>query len=181
MRKAEDMAGRVFGRLTAVSLAKSRTGKGGARWNCVCSCGKSADVRADSLREGKTKSCGCLAVEISTARCYRHGHHNSATYSSWEHMLDRCSNPNFKHFSYYGGRGIAVCDRWRKFENFLADMGERPERLTLDRIDTNGNYEPTNCKWSTRSEQQYNRRNCLKYRMESARGNAARPVEVPVP
>jgi hypothetical protein len=92
----------------------------------------------------------------------KHGHKEnyktSPTYQSWSHMKTRCQNPNCLAYKYYGGRGITVCNAWQKFENFFADMGERPEGLTLDRRDNDGNYEPGNCKWSTKKEQQNNRR-----------------------
>jgi len=89
----------------------------------------------------------------------KHGHFGSKTYTSWASMIQRCSNPNRSNFEYYGGRGIRVCERWKKFDNFLSDMGERPEDCSLDRIDHSGNYEPSNCRWATKKEQSNNRRN----------------------
>lgn len=92
----------------------------------------------------------------------KHGYYRTPTYSSWQHMKDRCNNPNNTHYNYYGGRGIKVCKRWldseKGFINFLEDMGERPQGLTLDRIDVNGNYDPSNCKWATRKKQRINQR-----------------------
>lgn len=101
---------------------------------------------------------------------YRHGHgrngNKTPTYRSWNAMLCRCTHPTNKMYHAYGGRGITVCERWMTFANFLADMGERPAGLTLDRINNDGNYEPDNCKWATRSEQNSNTRRSLKNRKE---------------
>jgi hypothetical protein len=150
--------GQVFSRLTLVRREGSSLAM---RWVCLCECGNATRVRGSDLASGRTRSCGCLHTEIRrTAR--KHGHARRAgvspTFQSWSSMLTRCTNPNNAQFHDYGGRGIQVCDRWLKFENFLADMGERPDGLTLDRRDSNGNYAPGNCRWATWDEQGQNRR-----------------------
>ncbi len=159
-----DLAGQVFGRLLVVSRADNVGAK--VAWLCQCACGSEKIVMATNLLAGTTVSCGCLRSEHQSARIakrnLRHGHNRSGqesrTHKSWVSMLTRCGNPNHKSFASYGGRGIQVCARWKRFENFLADMGERPDGKTLDRIDVNGNYEPANCRWATPSEQQKNKR-----------------------
>ncbi|WP_327421881.1 hypothetical protein OG763_15195 [Streptomyces sp. NBC_01230] len=106
---------------------------------------------------GKTASCGCLRREVTTQRSTTHGYSYSSEYRTWGDMVARCTNPNHKRWADYGGRGITVCDRWKNFANFLADMGERPVGRELDRIDNNRGYEPDNCRWTDRSTQQKNR------------------------
>lgn len=132
-----------------------------------CDCGTEKVIRESSVRFQEIQSCGCFGREQRRKAVLKHGQTTSREYSSWEHMQARCRNRRFKQWDDYGGRGIKVCGRWSSFENFLADMGKRPAGKTLDRIDNNGNYEPANCKWSTPSEQQFNRRICAK-RKETA-------------
>lgn len=129
-------------------------------YRCRCDCGGSAEVKSSDLARGRTRSCGCLARDILRERLPQlsHGHARSGsgrsgTYISWQSMVARCTNPNRAAWPRYGGRGIRVCDRWGSFENFLADMGERPTGMTLDRIDPDGNYEPGNCRWADDSSQ----------------------------
>jgi len=158
-RPVKNHAGERIGRLTLVELAPKSAG--GIAWVCACDCGTLAVVKAHNLQRGATKSCGCLRREIAAPlrRKPLHGMTGTRTFLSWVAMNSRCSNPNATHYQYYGGRGIAVCDRWRgDFQAFLADMGERPEGRTLDRIDVDGNYEPSNCRWATPVEQAANKR-----------------------
>jgi len=166
-RKPIDETNNRHGMLTV--LEKAEQYKHGVFWKCLCDCGNETIVLATNLRSGNTKSCGCILSKYrkNNQANRKHGHapevngkaKRSPTYYSWEAMKKRCLYP--KHIAYdrYAGRGITICDRWlESFENFLADMGERPKELTLDRIDNDGNYEPGNCRWATRSQQVLNQR-----------------------
>lgn len=152
--KQLDLTERTFGRLTAKKYTQGK-------WQCVCSCGSIKSVSSYNLRKGITQSCGCLHSEVVVARNTIHAAHGTRAYRIWTNMKDRCANPNNKAYHRYGGRGITVCKRWLKFENFLADMGQPLEDLTLDRIDNNKGYEPSNCKWSTYVEQARNRHTAI--------------------
>lgn len=156
--------GQRFGSLTVVRFERM-AGRANA-YLLQCDCGKTSVTTAQKLLKGKTRSCGC--VRAARHGHARHGGKASRAYSKWGGMRERCLNPSNKNFSDYGGRGIAICERWQKFENFLADMGEPPEGMTIDRINNEGNYEPGNCRWATVTEQNRNKRTSaiLEYRGE---------------
>lgn len=153
-----DLTGDRFGRLT-VKYRVERNKKGDSKWLCECDCGQIVKVLANHLKAGHTKSCGCLRSEVSKQRMTTHGMRETQTYRSWAGMKTRCLNPNEPRYKDYGGRGIKVCKSWlNSFEKFLADMGERPSGLTLDRENNELGYFKENCKWSSRKEQSRNRR-----------------------
>lgn len=155
--KTTDLTGNVYGRLVVVGQAGSDK-RGCTQWFCTCMCGNQKVIGRASLVRGRTQSCGCLQKEsVST-----HGRSHHPLYDTWITMIRRCESTTYIDYKNYGGRGIKVCDRWHDIENFIADVGPKPfPDLTLDRIDNNGNYEPSNCKWSTASEQVRNSRRCI--------------------
>lgn len=158
-----------FGRLTVIEPSQRRNHR--TMWRCQCDCGSTCVVWSISLRKGATKSCGCLRAEVTRKRVTTHGASKSPEFQAWAEILKRCLNVNSKAFPHYGGRGVNICQRWRNsFENFLADMGRRPAGrcglrplYSIDRINNDGNYEPSNCRWATVSEQNKNRRQFRKH------------------
>lgn len=153
MRSAIDIDGKVFGFWTVVGKSTSR--KPGTLWICRCICGKKAEIQSNTLRKGRSKSCGCKR-EFQTIHGHARG--RDLTYSTWVAVKSRCLNPNNPGYPTYGGAGITIDDRWLVFENFLTDMGERPPNTTIDRIDNAKGYFPGNCRWADNEIQNRNKR-----------------------
>lgn len=165
MSEKIDLTGQRFGRLTVIGFAESRKRKNGSTeifWNCVCDCGKvTKPIRTRSLRHGAIRSCGCLKRDEVKKRSTKHGLYNSRIYQTWADMKSRCYNSKHKAYRHYGGRGITVCEEWRNdFKAFYdwAIANGYYDDLSIDRIDVNGNYEPSNCRWATAKVQIHNRR-----------------------
>jgi len=163
IKTKKDFTSMVCGRWMVVVQAEDYvipSGKHVARWVCQCSWGSDPrPVLQASLLNSSSKSCGCLKNEMTSGINRKHGMSETKEYNTWCLMKRRCNNPKEVGYKYYGGRGITVCDRWlESFQNFYEDMGKCPEGMSLDRIDVNGNYEPSNCRWATHSEQSYNQR-----------------------
>ena len=153
-----DLKGQRFGRLIATEEYGHNDKQKTILWKCLCDCGKYVIVSCGILRSGHTKSCGCLKNEKTKERSITHGMSKSPEYNSWSHILARCNNINNKDYHHYGGRGITICDRWLKFENFFEDMGKKPKGLTIERIDNDKGYYKKNCKWDTQTAQVRNQR-----------------------
>lgn len=150
-----DLTGSVHGRLTVISRALNNK-YGSSRWNCICECGTETIVTGGNL-SGSVKSCGCLRREVLDHTT--HGMTETAEFKAWTAMKTRCLNENIVGYKYWGGRGITVCPQWLdSFDQFYADMGPRPDGMTLDRIDNDGNYEPNNCRWVNIAAQNRNKR-----------------------
>lgn len=169
MAKFEDLTGEQFGRLKVISFAGYKPRNDGRRsgyWNCLCQCGKEDVVLTANLKSGKVKSCGCLrderSKEVHTVHGFRkRNEKTSRLYRIWNCMKNRCANNNHNDYKLYGERGISVCEEWEhdfsNFYNWSIENGYK-DNLSIDRIDVNGNYEPSNCKWSTAKEQSRNKR-----------------------
>lgn len=167
----KNLVGQVFGMLTVLSPAEKKVYKSGGRtqYLCRCSCGEQVTVLTCSLSSGNTKSCGCAGkVRLSIMNTV-HGMTGTKVYRAWQAMLNRCRNKNLPQYKDWGGRGIRVCKRWHRFENFLEDMGEPANNQSLDRVDNDGGYSKDNCRWATKKEQVRNKRSnrIIKFNGES--------------
>lgn len=149
MAKSRSPASERYSRWTVVSKLH------GSLWLCRCDCGTEKLVISSTVKSGRSKSCGCYKLE----RARTHGKSRTPIYELWSAMIKRCYTPSNGQYPNYGGRGISVCRRWHTFENFYADMGERPKGMSLDRIDNDGDYKPSNCRWTTQKQQIRNKRN----------------------
>lgn len=156
MKRVEIKSGEIFGRLTVIAKTTERGKQGYFLYLCKCSCGNTKMAPSYLLRSGQVKSCGCLRKDKPNR--FIHGMSYTREFRIWAEMIKRCSCKTYKSFSYYGGRGITVCQRWKEFKNFFADMGKCPPNFSLDRINVNGNYEPSNCRWASWKTQARNRR-----------------------
>lgn len=156
----EDLVGQHFGRLTVVGQAETKNGH--RYWQCHCDCGGENVVIHGNLKRGSVQSCGCLRKEVTTRRMTIHGSagrgRRTRAYGIWSGMLARCGIESATGFARYGGAGVLVCERWHTFSNFLADMGEPPVGMSIDRMENERGYEPGNCCWATRQTQNENRR-----------------------
>lgn len=149
-----DMTGGKYGRWKVIEY------HGNSKWLCLCNCGTEKIVNGKYLRDGQSKSCGCLANEIASERIKTHGMTGTKPYRTWRNMINRCTNKNVPEYKHYGGRGIKVCDRWNNsFSNFWEDMkNEYRENLSLDRVNNDGDYSPENCRWTDKINQANNTR-----------------------
>ena len=156
MSAALKLTGLRFSKLVVISRLENNFRK--TTWLCKCDCGNKVKVMGSDLINEHTRSCGCYQIDRARESAITHGKSKSSTYVSWCGMKNRCSNKKADDYIHYGGRGITVCERWGKFENFLKDMGERPTGKTLDRTDNDGSYSKNNCRWITQKEQCSNTR-----------------------
>lgn len=170
MPKYIDESGHSYGRLTVIRCAGNQFGM---RWVCECVCGRTCVVRGRALRNGTTRSCGCLQRDTTRSLFTIHGDaspsRTSREYRAWASMKNRCLNPKSQGWSIYGGRGITVCGHWHDYPNFLTDMGRCPPGHSLDRVDTDAGYSPDNCRWATLNQQALNKRQSRYWTLDDER------------
>ena len=161
MPKLVDITGVRFGRITVVERSERKSANH-RLWRCRCDCGRETYVQGPMLKTGRTTSCGCAKGRLVSDKVTAHGHargQGTPEYRSLRSAITRCHNKNAANWNRYGGRGITVCDEWRRdFSLFLAEVGPRPAGTTLDRIDSEGDYAPGNCRWATPKDQANNRK-----------------------
>jgi hypothetical protein len=167
----EDLTGRKFGRFTVMGFSGMWT-HGRSRWHCKCSCGEHRTVLGQNLKNGTSQSCGCLNREHLTAAITKHGLSRSPEYAAYYDAKNRCTSPKNEYWKDYGGRGIKFL--FTSFAQFISEIGPRPEGLTLDRINNEGNYEPGNIRWATPKQQAQNSRPKRKRNVESGHGEILR-------
>lgn len=166
--KANNLINQRFGRLVVIKRVQNLGNK--VAWECLCNCGKLKIVTSSSLCSGSTLSCGCLRKETSSKKATIHGHYHERLHGVWNSMRQRCINPNNKDYPFYGGRGINVCKEWVAYSSFRqwALSAGYKEKLTIERINVDGDYYPDNCKWIPLKEQMVNRRSNLSYKKAGA-------------
>lgn len=165
MPKRIDLTGQRFGRLTVLHFDHN-DGHGCAMWKCICDCGRETIVAAGNLRSGSVKSCGCLKMDLLKSHFCKHGRYKERLYQVWASIKTRCYNTHDPNFKLYGSRGISMCDEWRHdyaaFRDWAMANGYDPDaprgQCTIDRIDNDGNYEPSNCRWVSMAVQAQNKR-----------------------
>ena len=158
MSRLINLAGNKYGRWEVISR-QGADHRNESLWLCRCGCGQTGVITSSSLRSGNSQSCGCLRKEETIKRLSTHGMSETILYNRWRTMINRCENHSHIQYADYGGRGITVCESWHDFSNFFRDMGEPLSFQSIERKDTNGNYEPSNCVWASMEQQQNNRRN----------------------
>ena len=167
--KYKDISGRKFGQLTVLYKLHNYYKKDAVYWLCVCDCGNLTEVKGTSLRCGATTSCGCYRLVKVKNATTKHGYSNNRLHKTWRGILYRCYNKDDPSYNYYGGRAITICDEWlhdfKVFYNWAINNGYK-ESLTIDRIDVNGNYEPSNCRWVDMKIQSRNKRNNINYTID---------------
>lgn len=163
--QAKNLLNQKFGRLFVLKRAENKNGR--VMWLCKCECGKEATVRGSHLILSRTVSCGCFVKDSNIRLRRTHGKTKTRIYRIWRDMINRCHYEHYPERHYYADKGVIVCDRWRySFVNFLADMGEPENHLSIDRINPFGNYEPLNCRWATAAVQANNTRKKYKGNQE---------------